>query len=67
MTEDNARKVANTMLTAAAVGVAIVILRTPSLRRLAVGLAVSAVTGSIPAWLSRELQSAWVDSRHGAL
>jgi hypothetical protein len=67
MTEDNARKVANALITAAAVSAAVVIARTPSLRRMAVGLALSAVTAGIPAWFSRELQSAWTQSRQRAL
>jgi hypothetical protein len=67
MTEDNARKVANVLLTAAALGIAVAIVRRPPLRRLVIGLAASALTGTIPTWLTRELQTAWTASRHRAL
>jgi hypothetical protein len=67
MTEENARRVANVVVASAAVAAAVVILRTPSLRRLALGLTVSALTGTIPAWLSRELRTAWTDSGQRAL
>ncbi len=62
MTEQHARTVANVVLGAAAVGAAVVILRTPALRRLAFGLARTAVTVGVPAWLSREVQQAWNES-----
>ena len=63
MTAKTARTVANVVLGASALGAAYVIVRTPPLRRLAVGLAVSALTGAIPVWLTREAQHAWVQSR----
>jgi len=59
VTEDNARTVANVVLGAAVVGAAVIILRTPALRRLAFGLARTAVTVGIPAWMSREVREAW--------
>ena len=62
MTEESARKVANVMLGAAAVGAAVVVLRTPALRRMAAGLAITALTGTMPAWLRSELQRAWDES-----
>jgi hypothetical protein len=62
MTEDTARTVANLILGAAAVGVAYYVMRTPPLRRLAWRLAVSAATGTLPAWFSRELLHAWADT-----
>ena len=67
MTEKTAQTVANIALGAAAVGAAYVILRTPPLRRWAVGLAVTALTGAIPAWIGREVQAAWADSGRRAI
>ncbi len=62
MTEDSARGLANVVLGAAALGAAVCIARTPALRRLAIGLAVSAITTSLPLWLRGEVQRAWIDS-----
>ena len=62
--EDTARTVANVVVGAAALGAAVLILRTPVLRRLAFGLARTALTVSIPAWLSHEVQTAWSESGH---
>jgi hypothetical protein len=67
MTEQTARTVANVVLTAAAVTAAVVVIRTPTLRRLAIGLAASALTGAIPAWVTRELEQAWIESGRRAL
>ena len=67
MTEKTAQTVANVALGVAAVGAAYVILKTPPLRRWAVGLAVTALTGANPAWLGREVQHAWADSGRRAL
>ena len=60
--EDHARTIANIIVGTAALGAAVVILRTPTLRRLAFGLARTALTVTIPAWLSREVQTAWAES-----
>jgi len=60
--EDTARTVANVVVGAAALGVAVLILRTPTLRRLALGLARTALTVTVPAWLSHEVQSGWSES-----
>jgi len=57
--EETARTVANIVLATAAIGAAVVVLRTPSLRRLAVGLARTALTTTLPIWLSREVKQAW--------
>lgn len=59
MTEHTARTVANITIGAAALGAAYIILRTPSLRRMAGGLVVAALTGGMPAWAGREVQRAW--------
>jgi hypothetical protein len=62
MTQHTAQKVADIALAVAAVGAAYFIMRRPPLRRLALGLAVSGVTGGLPAWFSHELQRAWSES-----
>lgn len=59
MTEETARSIANVVVGAAVLGAAVVILRTPTLRRLAFGLARTAVVTGIPAWLTREVKEAW--------
>ena len=66
MTEDTARKVANVALGIAAVGAAYFVARTPPLRRMALGLAMTALTGA-PAWLAREAQHAWMVSGRRAV
>jgi hypothetical protein len=60
--EDTARAVANVLLAAAAIGAAVVVVRTPALRRLAFGLVRTAVTTTIPLWLTREVKQAWAAS-----
>ena len=60
--EETARTVANVIVGAAALGAAVIILRTPTLRRLAFGLARTALTVTIPAWVSTEVREAWADS-----
>lgn len=62
MTDDNARKVANAILGAAVIGAAYYIVKTPPLRRLAWRLALTALTGTLPAWFGREVRQAWADS-----
>ena len=59
MTEQTARTVANVVVGAAALGAVVVIVRTPALRRLAFGLARTALVTGIPAWLTREVRQAW--------
>ena len=53
MREDTARTVANVVVGTAALGAVVVVLRVPTLRRLAFGLARTAVMTAIPAWLMR--------------
>jgi hypothetical protein len=65
MTEDTARRVANALLGAAVVGVGYYVVRSPPLRRLAWRLAISALTVSIPAWVSGEVREAWSVSGSG--
>lgn len=67
MTEDTAKKVANVALGVAAVGAAYFVARTPQLRRMALGLAMTALTGALPAWLAREAQHAWIVSGRRAV
>jgi hypothetical protein len=64
MTEQTAKRIADVALGAAALGAAVFIVRTPRLRRMAIGLAMTALTGAIPTWLAREAQHAWVQSAH---
>lgn len=59
MREETARTIANVVVGAAVLGAAVVILRTPPLRRLAFGLARTAIVTGIPAWLTREVKEAW--------
>ena len=62
MTEQTARRVANAALGAVALGAAYYVARTPPLRRIALRLTTTLLTGAIPAWLAREAQQAWVQS-----
>ena len=62
MTEESARKIANVVLGAAAIGAACVILTNPPARRLAWRLALTALTGSVPMWLRNEVRQAWIES-----
>ena len=48
MTEETAKRVANVALGVAAVGAAYFVARTPPLRRMALGLAMTALTGALP-------------------
>lgn len=59
---DRARLVANVIVGTAALGAAVIVLRTPSLRRLAFGLARTALTVTLPVWLSQQVQQAWADA-----
>ena len=59
MTERQAERLANIVLGVAAAGAAFYILKTPSLRRMAWGLARTALTGSGPAWLLAETRRGW--------
>jgi hypothetical protein len=59
MTEKQARAVADTVLVAAAVGAAVVVVRTPKLRRLAWQLARQYVRGPLALWAVASLRDAW--------
>lgn len=62
MTDRTARTLANVLLGAAVVGVGWYLFRTPRLGRLAWGLARTAVTTAVPAFLARETRTAWNES-----
>ena len=62
MREETARTVANVVVAAAAIGAAVVILRVPTLRRLAFGLLKTAVVTGIPTWFAQETRRAWEES-----
>ena len=62
MTETTARRLADGILVAAALGAAYYVARTPRLRRMAIGLAATMLTGSLPGWLSAEIGRAWAAS-----
>jgi len=59
MTERQAERLANIVIGVAAAGAAFYILKTPSLRRMASGLARNAMAGSGPAWLLAETRRGW--------
>lgn len=61
-----ARNVANIVIATAAVGAAYVVITTPPLRRLAL-IAVRIWLGAtVPAYLAREIHTAWVESARAA-
>ncbi|MBA3886200.1 MAG: hypothetical protein H0X67_10785 [Acidobacteria bacterium] len=62
MTRETAETVADVLLGVALLGAAVLVLRTPALRRIAVGLATTALTTTLPTWIGRELKQAWVHS-----
>ena len=66
MTQDRARTVANVMIATAGVAAAYVILRTPSLRRLARQGVRVWLGASVPVYLLTETGRAWVQSRRAA-
>jgi hypothetical protein len=66
MTESSAEKVANVLIGTAAIGIAYYVLKTPPLRRAAWRLAVAALTGTIPAWVTHEIRNGWEASAYRA-
>ena len=62
MTDSSAQKVANVLIGVAVVGAAYYVARTPSLRRLVWRLALTAATGSVPAWFRQEIEHEWAES-----
>lgn len=59
MTDRTAEKLANVVLGIAVAGAALYVLRTPSLRRIAVRVAMVTLTGTIPAWFKKEITESW--------
>ena len=59
MTEKQARTVANTLMAAAAVGAAVVVMRSPKLRRLAWQLARHYTRGPLAVWAAASVREAW--------
>jgi hypothetical protein len=66
MTSARARTVANVMLVTAGVAAAYVVLRTPSLRRLAAQAARVWLGASVPVYLFEQTRRAWVESGRAA-
>jgi hypothetical protein len=66
MTSARARTVANVMLVTAGVAAAYVVLRTPSLRRLAAQAARVWLGASVPVYLLEQTRRAWVESGRAA-
>jgi hypothetical protein len=61
MTDERATLAADAIMAVAAAAAACYVLRTPRLRRSALRLA-TALAGTLPAWLDRELRRAWEES-----
>jgi hypothetical protein len=59
MTQTSAEKIANVVIGAAALGAAYYVLKTPRLRRIAWQMSVAALTGRLPAWITREIRESW--------
>ena len=62
MTDTTARRLADGILVAAVLGAAYVVVTRPRLRRVATGLALTALTSTLPGWLSAEIGRAWAES-----
>ena len=62
MNETSAEKLANVIIGVAAVGATLYVIATPSLRRLAWRMAVTALTGTLPAWVGQEIRHGWRQS-----
>ena len=67
MTDTTARKLADGILVAAALGAAYYVATTPRLRRMAAGFAATMLTSTLPAWLSAEIGRAWAESERRAI
>ena len=62
MTDDRARQVANVVMAAAALGAAVLVLRSPKLRRMAWQLARQYAAGPLAAWTATTVRDAWDSS-----
>ena len=59
MTEQQARTTANIVMTAAALGAAVIVLRSPKLRRMVWQLARQYATGPLAVWTTGTVREAW--------
>jgi hypothetical protein len=59
MTEDQARKTANVLMAAAALGAAVIVLRNPKLRRITWRLARHYAAGPLAVWAAAMVQESW--------
>ena len=59
MTEKQARTVANALMAAAAVGAAVVVMRSPKLRRVAWQMARQYARGPLAVWAAGSVRDAW--------
>lgn len=66
MTHSTAERLAHVVLGAAVAGATYYVIKTPSLRRVAWRLAVTGLTGTLPAWFRREIEDGWRASGHPA-
>ena len=62
MTEAQARTTANVLMAAAALGAAVIVMRSPKLRRMAWQLARQYATGPLAAWTAGTVRDAWDQS-----
>jgi hypothetical protein len=62
VTEQQARTTANVVMAAAALGAAVLVLRSPKLRRIAWQLARQYAAGPVAIWASGAVQDAWNES-----
>ena len=66
MTEQRARTVANVVIAAAALGAAVIVLRSPRLRRTAWQMARYYATGPLAVWGAALVREAWQQSAPGS-
>jgi hypothetical protein len=66
VTEQQARTTANVVMAAAALGAAVLVLRSPKLRRIAWMVARQYATGPLALWASEAVQDAWDQSAASA-
>jgi hypothetical protein len=62
VTENHARTMANVVMAAAALGAAVIVLRSPKLRRLAFQFARQYAGGPLAAWAATSVRDAWEQS-----
>jgi len=62
MTEQQARTAANVIMAAAAIGAAVAVVRSPSLRRLVWRIARQYASGPVAAFLATTVHDAWEES-----